>query len=482
MRERSTTKARLVEELEALRLQQRAVLESTSDAIIITDLEFTIQSWNRAAEAMYGWSAAEAVGRHMEDLFRVEFFEGNHDLAVAQLTSEGVWRGDVLHARKDGGRVCVLASINLVRDDEEHPACVVAVNRDLSERQRAEEVLRAARDRAQRYLDIAGVMMIALDARGTVTLINPKACETLGGVREDFLGRDWFDHFVPAARLEEVRGVFARLMTGERESVQFLEHPVIRLDGEERLIAWHNAILRDDSGAIVGILSSGEDITERRQVDRKVLAITERERERIGQDLHDVLGQQLTAATLTLGALEEGVRRGTAPTAEEIAEVRALVESAMAHSRFVARGLVPIPGGETGLRDALEDLAVNARRLFGIACVLGGDGGGVVSEATVCTHLYHIAQEAVTNAVRHGAATRVLLGLDRSDGGITLRIEDDGCGMPTHLPTALGRGLSIMRTRAGMIGAQLAVGPGPAGGTVVTCTLPTDRRRRRRER
>lgn len=352
-------------------------------------------------------------------------------------------------------------------------------NRRLHDLEQAQEILRHERDLTRQYIDAAGLMLLALDVRGMVTLINPKGCEILGGAREDILGRDWFADFVPKGNEQVRRDVFADIVAGKRESGVFHDDPVVRLDGTARVIAWHDSIIRDAGGAPVGVFASGEDVTERREFDHEVLVVTERERERIGQDLHDVVGQQLAAAALTLRVMEEGARRGTVPTAQRLAEVRAVVATAMARSRFVARGLLPITGGQAGLRDALDDLAANAERLFGISCTLRFAGSGTAMGDATCTHLYHIAEEAITNAVRHGAATSVLVAFDVPDGGITLRIEDNGSGMRDAAPRGPSSGLAIMRARASVIRAQLDIGPGPAGGTQVTCALSASRRRTR---
>ena len=127
-----------------------------------------------------------------------------------------------------------------------------------------EDALRRERDRAQQYLDIAGVMFVVLDAQGRVRLINRKGGEVLGYPSEEIEGRNWFDNFLPARIREEVHSGFLQLMAGEIEPMEYFENPVLTKEGEERIIAWHNTILRGDAGETVGTLSSGEDVTERR--------------------------------------------------------------------------------------------------------------------------------------------------------------------------------------------------------------------------
>jgi two-component system, cell cycle sensor histidine kinase and response regulator CckA len=136
------------------------------------------------------------------------------------------------------------------------------------ERKQAEEALRKERDRAQQYLDVAGVMLVALNKAGQVTLINRRGGNILGyDQEEDLLGKNWFDQHVPPKIRKNVKDVFDQLVKGETEPVEYYENPVLTKSGEERLIAWHNIVLRDDSGDISGTLSSGEDITKRKRAE-----------------------------------------------------------------------------------------------------------------------------------------------------------------------------------------------------------------------
>ncbi|MHC4986866.1 MAG: PAS domain-containing protein [Planctomycetota bacterium] len=139
---------------------------------------------------------------------------------------------------------------------------------EIDERTRAESALRVARDKAQSYLDLTGTMFIAIDADETVTLINPMGCEILGCREDDILGANWFDLVLPAQVRETVRSVFRQLIAGEVEGVESFENTILAADGTERIIAWHNSLLRDADGNITGTLSSGLDVTERRKTEQ----------------------------------------------------------------------------------------------------------------------------------------------------------------------------------------------------------------------
>ncbi len=163
-----------------------------------------------------------------------------------------------------------------------------AAQQEIAARKRVEEELRHERDRIQKYLDVARVMMVALNARGEITLINQKGCEVLGYEESELVGKNWFDTCLPVQIREEVKPVFRRLMAGEIEPVEYYENPIVTRFGEERIIAWHNTVLTDDAGNVIGILSSGEDITERVRAEEELQHTLAKLREALGGTIQTV--------------------------------------------------------------------------------------------------------------------------------------------------------------------------------------------------
>jgi PAS domain S-box-containing protein len=137
-------------------------------------------------------------------------------------------------------------------------------------RQQTEQALTQERNRAQRYLDVAGVIMLVIGADQRVSLINRKGCELLGGDEQDIVGKNWFDNFLPARGREEIRAMFMKLMAQEEKLIEYYQNSVVTCNGDERLIAWHNTLLHDDAGRITASLSSGEDITLQQQAQRQL--------------------------------------------------------------------------------------------------------------------------------------------------------------------------------------------------------------------
>ncbi|MHC4252331.1 MAG: PAS domain-containing protein, partial [Planctomycetota bacterium] len=243
----------------------RAVFEQLGDAVFIADTDTgTIVDCNRRAEALLGRSRDEIVGLHQTQLHPPEQEERRRRNFREHVENDGIlMQSEVITS--DGRIVPVSVSASVITLGGKRR--MLGVFRDATEGKRAEAALLAQKETAQRYLDVAGVMLITIDAQGKVTLANRKACEVLGYEQDDVVGRDWFAHLLPERLRKDVRGVFDQLMAGDIEPVEYFENPVLTHSGEERIIAWHNTMLRDDSGCIVGTLSSGEDITERRHAE-----------------------------------------------------------------------------------------------------------------------------------------------------------------------------------------------------------------------
>ena len=137
-------------------------------------------------------------------------------------------------------------------------------------RVKADDALRKERDRVKQYLDVAGVMLIVIDSDRRVRRINRKGCEILGCSEDEITDRDWFDNFIPERFRDEATRVFESLVAGEAEPVEYHETPVLTNSDEERIIAWHNTVLRDENGTITSVISSGEDVTERKILEQKL--------------------------------------------------------------------------------------------------------------------------------------------------------------------------------------------------------------------
>jgi signal transduction histidine kinase len=215
-----------------------------------------------------------------------------------------------------------------------------------------------------------------------------------------------------------------------------------------------------------------EEMAERERLERELIEVSERERRRVGHDLHDSLGQHLTATALAAQVLEEKLAARAQPEARDAGRLVGLIEDGAVLSRRLANTLHPIEMDAGGLMQALEELAAATSELFKISCRFECDSPVLVADIATSGHLYRIAQEAVSNAVKHGRSRNVTIELQAADEGVCLAIRDDGIGLPDLRARPTGMGLRIMAHRARMIGASFAAERGSLGGTAVTCVLP----------
>lgn len=218
-----------------------------------------------------------------------------------------------------------------------------------------------------------------------------------------------------------------------------------------------------------GALFFGSDITPRRVAERELLRISDAEKDRIGGDLHDGLGQYLTGISCLSAALRDRLQAAGRPEAGDAATIAGLVQEAIAQTRALARGLCPVQLETSGLQTALGDLVAQVERVHGFRCTFEAHGATEECGQEAAVHLYRIAQEALSNAAKHAAPGHVHVTLDFARTPQTLVIEDDGCGFDPAAVAAASSGLSLMPYRAAMIGGTLTVTSRPRAGTRVEC-------------
>jgi signal transduction histidine kinase len=235
----------------------------------------------------------------------------------------------------------------------------------------------------------------------------------------------------------------------------------------------HVAAEGDGQGAVAGYVGAITDMTELRRLEREVLEISEREQQRIGQDLHDDLCQQLVAIQYSAASVKRDLKARGDSTAVMAGEVVDLLKGTLLSTRQMARRIFPVNLDQAGLMSALQELATNSSRFFDIECRFECPEPILVEDNATGAHLYRIAQEALSNAVRHGQAKEVIISLTHEPHQLGLTISDNGIGLkPAAAAESTGMGLHIMHYRSRMIGATLRVESLPEGGTRVRCTLP----------
>ncbi|HEY1720014.1 MAG TPA: PAS domain S-box protein [Magnetospirillaceae bacterium] len=246
------------------------MIETAPDGIISIDRSGTILQFNAAAEMLFGYDEAEVLHQNVKMLMPAPFAQ-EHDqyLDNYHRTGErhviGLGR-EVTGRRKDGSIFPLYLAVGEVNEAGE--TSYVGILRDLTAAKRAEQLIADERDTAQRYLDVAGVMILVLDLEFRITLINRHGCRMVGySSAVELIGRSWIDTCIPENEREAIRRKFQQLITSGDGDFEFNENMVVTKSGAHRMVAWHNTIFTDVAGKIVGTLSSGEDVTERRQAE-----------------------------------------------------------------------------------------------------------------------------------------------------------------------------------------------------------------------
>ncbi len=213
------------------------------------------------------------------------------------------------------------------------------------------------------------------------------------------------------------------------------------------------------------------EITENKRLEREIQEISEQEKRRIGQDLHDGLGQYLTGIACMVKVVEQKLANRDLAEANDVRKITTMVNETITQARDLARGLSPVELENNGLQAALQELANRVSRTS-VDCTLKAPAFTKVYDNAAAIHLYRIAQEAVNNAVKHGRAKSITISLNTQNNQVELIVQDDGCGFPANTVKSSGMGLRVMNYRAAMIGATVAVGPGKTCGTEVRCIMP----------
>jgi|GEM_PF-717155 len=261
-----TERKQAEEKLQESEEKFRIIFDNASDGILLADPETKrFYFGNKTICKTLGYSEEELKNLGLQEIhpekalpYVVEQFEKQtrHEIELAK---------NIPVKRKDGS--VFYADINSFPVTIDGKQYITGIFRDITERKWTEQVLRHERDRAQAYFNIAEVIMIVLDTDRKVFRINKKGCKVLGYAREDIIGKDWFDNFIPERKRDKLKEVFLRIITGDTYPAEYVENPILTKNREEKIIAWHNTLLKDEKGNVIGTLSSGEDITERKKAE-----------------------------------------------------------------------------------------------------------------------------------------------------------------------------------------------------------------------
>jgi two-component system CheB/CheR fusion protein len=444
-----------------------AIVESSVDAIFSKDLDGTIRTWNRGAERLYRYTSGEAIGQSVKLIVPEDRAEEFATIMAQLRCGESVEQLETERVCKDGRRLPVALTVSSVRDSSGKVVSASVIARDISERKRAEQELRDREEHLQAILNTAVDAIITIDQRGIIQSVNPAAEQMFGYAASEMVGQN-VKMLMPAPYHEE----------HDRYLADYLRTGVKKIIGIGREVLAR----RDDGSTFPVDLAVSEiphlklftgmirDISLRKELEREVVEVASLQQRRIGRDLHDTVGQELTALNLLAADLAETLRTNPANGAALVGRIVEGLRRSQGHLRTTLRGLLPVAVEREGLMDALADLADRIQKESKVICTFTCPKPVHVADVLTATNLYLIAQEAVHNALKHSQARNIRISLE-SNQLLVLRVQDDGLGIPAQPAQYQGLGLRIMRNRAGIIGARLTIEPVEPTGTLVTCAL-----------
>lgn len=295
--------------------------------------------------------------------------------------------------------------------------------------------------------------------------VNDTACEILGYSRAELLEKSLND--ITVADGDEINSFLDHV--SEHGEIVF-ESRHLTKDGD--VIPVELSIRLFTYNGRRSVISVGRDLRERHRLEQEILNASEQERQRIGRDLHDDLGQLLSVAKMTSEMLGRKMKTENIEKAEKIEELTGMIKSAGERVRTLSHGLVPLQVEEHGLNGALQELAGNVSKIYGTEIRYTGKQEISSIDHSSAIHIYRIVQEAINNAIKHGDASQIDIKLSFSGNYIILHVKDNGRGLPEPAEMSDGIGLRIMKFRANMIGGNFKIAGGKDGGTEVICRIP----------
>ena len=481
-----TDRRRAEESLEESRRRMRALFENTLDAIWLLDDEGRFVDANPAVCALLGYTREEFLRMRIEDVATAEE-KGlvrelwNTILAAGQLD------GEFTQVRRDGTTRVVdyRAVANIL------PGLHLSVNRDITERKRAERELRASDEQVRLLLDSTGEAICGIDLEGRCTFFNASCLRLLGYAdRADLLGRELhrlIHHTRPdgAPFPREACRILCACRRGEEAHAE--DEVFWRGDGTSFPVEyWSHPVRR--GGEVVGAVVTFVDISERRRVEeelretaarlqvlsRRLVEVQEEERRHLARELHDEIGQALTAIGIGLQAAKKA---RVDAVASYLDDCIGLVDGAIRQVRHLSLDLRPPMLDDLGLVATLRWYVDRQAQRAGYRARFISDAAEIRLDPAIATAAFRVAQEALTNVARHAKARRVRVSVRRRDGSLRLVVRDDGVGFDTgaalrHGARGSGLGLLGMRERAALLGGRIDVRSLPGRGTRVLLTIP----------
>jgi len=449
---------------------------------------------NAALAAMLGYSREELLGLRVKDLTHPDDWPATlvawRDLMAGEPRAYGL---EKRYRRKDGSAVWVRVDATLVRDDGGGPLYTVAIIRDISDRRRAVEALRASQARYRSVVDSQTDLICRYRADTTLTFVNDAYCRFFARPREELIGTRFID-LVPARARDAVRAHVAEILEAPAgQPTGAMEHEVIRPDGSVGWQHWIDQAIRDADGQVVELQAIGRDITDRKRAELalreseeavrwsrdairtlagRLMTAQEEERRRISRELHDDLGQKLAAIALRISRLRQRQPETAGRLRDELERLERHAVAVADDIRRVSHELHPPVLEQAGLVVAITAHCNEFRNHTGIeVCLaLAPDAGEL--DRDVALTLFRVTQEALRNVAKHAGSPVVHVGLQRRADAVELSVRDFGKGIDAAGGPGGGLGLVSMAERVRLVDGTVTVREASGGGTEVVVSVP----------
>ncbi len=452
----------------------QSLVEHSGMLVMGVDTHGQIQWMSHGLELLSGYKSVELQQRDwVAALVPAEFQE-----AARAMCRDGMG-GDRSRNHVQPLRVCdgslrqVEWLLSDVKDKQGQVTGILCIGRDVTDLQAARYALISSEKRSAAIVETAVNAIITMSEARIIETVNSATERIFGYSKEELVGqnistlmpqpyRDAHDTYVQNYLKTGVKKIIGigREVVGQRKDGTIF--PLELSVGE--------VLLQDGRRVFTGII---RDLTDRKQLEEKILQISEEEQHRIGQDIHDDLCQQLAAIGCLAKVAHQQLTKGGSEQAQSLQDIVRLVTYAHVRAREMSRGLMPVVLDSAGLMAALAELAQGTERIFRVSCRFRCERPVQVPDNKVATQLFRIAQEAVANALKHSRADRIELSLTEVDGELQLMIRDNGVGIPDNITgKSTGMGLLTMSHRTRMIGGVFAVEHDQSGGTLVRCRVP----------
>lgn len=455
-------------------LSKHQILENISQSVIVIDLEGIVLYWNNASERIFGYTKEEMLNKPISKIypsFARDKLENDLEKSREGKEIRGQWRS----ITKAGSVIWIDLQTKPLKNEEGEIVAIIASAYDIQQLKEVEKELEENKAKAQAILETTVDGIVTINTEGQILSFNQAASKIFGYSEKEIIGQN-VSELMPDPHYSEHQNYLKRyLETGKKHIIgERRELSGKRKDGSIFPMELSVSEVKwNGSRIFTGVIN---DITERRRLEREILKISEEERRRLGQDLHDGLGQMLTGIGLISQNLARKLKSNGIPGADEVQEISDLIKEADEYAKTLAHGLVHVDV-EEGLKDALGHLCKQAQKFFKVKCSFECDYDKKINNTMTKLNLYRIAQEAISNAVKHGKATNVDVVLSTKNGILKLEIIDDGIGFSKATNReesknkGKGMGIRIMGYRSNMMSGQLEIEEND-NHTHIICSIP----------